>query len=304
MSNPRIQFRLASERGSLPPPCLGKPLIVHVVINVEYWPFDQPMPRKTLPTPHGFEPVPDIPNWCWAEYGLRCGLPRLIALFADLGIPVSANVNSMVISKYPAVAEAMLKADWEFVAHGVLQRLLHREENEEEVIERAITEISTFTGRRVRGWMGPGFAQTFHTPDYLAKHGIEFNMDWVLDELPCWMRTRHGPMIAMPYAFELNDSLAYTVERQSSPELFTRIKDTVGTFESELRHQPRILTIGLHPHQIGVPHRVGYLASGLRFLRERDDVVFMSGGSIADWYRSVEPPGDLERTPPEFASID
>ena len=71
------------------------------------------------------------------------------------------------------------------------------------------------------------------------------------------------------------------------------------TFEPELRHQPLVLTLGLHPHQIGVPHRVGYLARGLRLLQERDDVVFMTGGAIADWYRSVEPPTDLERTAPE-----
>jgi hypothetical protein len=103
----------------------------------------------------------------------------------------------------------------------------------------------------------------------------------------------------MPYAFELNDSLAYTVERQSSPELFTRIQDTVATFEPELPSQPRVLTLGLHPHQIGVPHRIGYLARGLRLLQERNDVVFMTGGAIADWYRAVEPPTDLERTPPE-----
>jgi hypothetical protein len=147
--------------------------------------------------------------------------------------------------------------------------------------------------------MGPGFAQTFDTPDHLARHGIEFNMDWVVDDLPCWMRTRHGPIIAMPYAFELNDSLAYTVERQSSPELFTRIQDTVATFEPELPSQPRVLTLGLHPHQIGVPHRVGYLARGLRLLQQRNDVVFMTGGAIADWYRAVEPPTDLERTAPE-----
>ena len=305
MTNPRIPFRLASERSALPPPAPGKPLVVHVVMNVEYWPFDQPMPRKTLSTPHGFEPVPDIPNWSWAEYGLRCGMPRLIGLFAELGIPVSVNLNSMVITQYPALAEAMLKAGWEFVAHGVLQRLLQREENEEAVIQRAIAGVSEFTGRKVRGWMGPGFAQTFDTPDHLAKHGIEYNMDWVVDDLPCWMRTRHGPIIAMPYAFELNDSLVYTVERQTSPDLLGRIRDTVATFEPELGRQPRVLTLGLHPHQVGVPHRIGYLAQALRMLKERDDVVFLTGGSIADWYRSVEPPTAEDRggAPVQRASI-
>lgn len=301
MSNPRIPFKMSHERRRLPPPRSGKPLIVHVVMNVEYWPFDHPAPRKTLSTPHGIEPIPDIPNYCWAEYGLRCGMPRLMALFKELDVPVSVNLNSMVIEQYPSLAEAMLKAGWEFVAHGVLQRLLHREENEEAVIAKSVAQIGTFTGKKVRGWMGPGFAQTFDTPDYLRKHGIEYNMDWVVDDLPCWMSTQHGPMICMPYAFELNDSLVYTVERQSSSDLLARLQDTLETFEPELVAQPRVLTLGLHPHQVGVPHRIGYLGRGLRMLKERSNVVFMTGSEIADWYRSVEPPGEDSAKRPRVA---
>jgi peptidoglycan/xylan/chitin deacetylase (PgdA/CDA1 family) len=290
MTNPRVAFQLSSDRARLPPPRPGKPLIVHVVMNVEYWPFDQPLPRKTLSTPHGMETVPDIPNWCWAEYGLRCGMPRLMALFESLELPVSVNLNSEVVAQYPRIAEAMLAAGWEFVGHGVLQRLLNREQDEAAVIEQALAQISAFTGRKVRGWMGPGFAQTFDTPDHLRRHGIEYNLDWIVDDLPTWMGTKFGPMICMPYAFELNDSLVYTVERQASPDLLARVQDTLATYEPELATQPRILTLGLHPHQVGVPHRLPHLARALRMLRERSDVVFMTGSQIADWYRSVEPP--------------
>ena len=211
MTNPRIPFQLSSERKPLKPPKKGKMLIVHSVFNVEYWPFDQPMPRKTLSTPHGIEPVPDIPNYCWAEYGLRCGMPRLLKLFADLKLPASVNLNSTVIEQYPSLADAMLKAGWEFIGHGYIQRLLHKEEDEEGTIKKALKQVSDFTGKKVRGWMGPGFAQTFNTPDYLKKHGIEYNLDWIIDDVPCWMKTAYGPLICMPYGFELNDSLVYTV---------------------------------------------------------------------------------------------
>lgn len=289
MTNPRVPFQMSSERKPLTPPLPGKMLIVHVVINVEYWPFDQPMPRKTLSIPHGMEPIPDIPNYCWAEYGLRCGMPRLLSLLADMKLPASTNLNSTVIDHYPSIAEAMLEAGYEFIGHGYTQRLLHKEEDEESVISKALAQVSAFTGKKVRGWMGPGFAQTFDTPDHLKQHGIEYNLDWIIDDLPCWMRTKHGPMVCMPYGFELNDSLVYTVERQSSPELLQRLKDTLKTFAPELRHQPRILTLGLHPHQIAVPHRLPYLAESLQLLQQRDDTIFMTGSQICDWYMSTEP---------------
>ena len=289
MNNPRIAFQMTSERKPLKPPRKGKVLIAHVVVNVEYWPFDQPMPRKTLSTPHGIEPVPDVPNYSWAEYGLRCGMPRLLTLLERLKLPASTNINSAVIERYPSVAEAMRAAGWEFIGHGFTQRLLHKEENEEATIRKALDQIAAFTGKKVRGWMGPGFAQTFDTPDYLRKHGVEFNMDWILDDLPCWMQTKYGPLLSMPYGFELNDSLVYTVERQSSPELLQRLKDTLKTFDPELKKQPRVLTLGLHPHQIGVPHRMPYLAECLNMLKKRDDVIWMTGSQIADWYMSADP---------------
>ena len=289
MTNPRVPFQMSSERKPLAPPKPGKPLIVHVVMNVEYWPFDQPMPRKTLSTPHGMETVPDVPNYCWAEYGLRTGMPRILKLFADMKVPASVNLNSTVIERYPSLAEAMRAAGWEFIGHGYTQRLLNREEDEEATIRKALDQVSAFTGKKVRGWMGPGFAQTFDTPDYLKKHGIEYNLDWVVDDIPCWMKTKHGPLVCMPYGFELNDSLVYTVERQSSPELLQRLEDTLKTFEPELERQPRVLTLGLHPHQIGVPHRMPYLAECLARLKQRDDAIFMTGSEIADWYMSVEP---------------
>ena len=43
-SNPRIPYQLASHRTRLEP-LNGKPLLVNVVMNIEYWPFDRPMPR-------------------------------------------------------------------------------------------------------------------------------------------------------------------------------------------------------------------------------------------------------------------
>ena len=291
-SNPRIPFEMSSERPRYAA-LRGKPLMVNPVVAIEYWPFDQPMPRKALSTPHGIESVPDIPNYAWAEYGLRCGVPRLLDMFARMKVPASVNLNSTVIEQYPSVAQAMLKAGWEFIGHGYTQRVLHKEQDEAATIKKALDQISAFTGKKVRGWMGPGFAQTFDTPDILKKLGVEYNLDWILDDLPCWMTTRHGPLLSVPYGFELNDSLVYTVERQSSPELLLRVKQTLQTFGPELKRQPRVLTLGLHPHQIGVPHRIGFLAQSIRLLKQRDDVIFMTGSEIADWYMSADPASRL-----------
>ncbi len=289
MSNPRVPFRMSSERPRLEAPG-GKPLIVHLVVNVEHWQFDQPMPRKILPAPHGLEQVPDIPNFSWAEYGMRAGMPRILAMLADRGLPASTSINAGVIDAYPSVAEAMRAAGWEVIGHGIPQRSIQGESDEGALIEAAREKIEAFTGTRLRGWLSPGLRESFDTPDLLKSQGLDYVCDWVIDDLPSWMITEHGPLMAMPYNTEINDSIIYAVEKHASAEMYLRLKSTLEAFDSELKNNPRVLPLGLHPHLIAVPHRIGYLGRMLDDLMARDDVVFMTGGQIADWYVAVEPP--------------
>jgi peptidoglycan/xylan/chitin deacetylase (PgdA/CDA1 family) len=287
-SNPRVPYRMASERAPLPP-LAGKPLMVHVVLNVEYWPFDQPMPRGVIPPPHGKAGVvPDVGNFAWVEYGMRVGMPRLLRMLAERGIRASTFMNAMCADVYPRCAEAMLAADFEFVGHGWVQRSLAAEHDEAAVIERSLARLEQFTGKRTRGWFGPGVGESVHTPDLLKARGIEWLADWYVDDLPCWMRTDHGPMIAMPYTMELNDVPIWVVQGLPSDALLRRLEATLETFDAELAHNPKVLTFGLHPHLVGVAHRASWFAKCLDLLLARDDVVFVTGSEIADWFVQVE----------------
>jgi peptidoglycan/xylan/chitin deacetylase (PgdA/CDA1 family) len=287
-SNPRIPFALSSARPRLAPPG-GKPLIVQVVVNIENWRFDQPMPRKLITAPHGAETVPDVPNFSWAEYGMRCGMPRFFDALGSRGLKAGCTMNAAVIENYPEIAEAVLKAGWEFIGHGLHQKSVQAESSEEEVIAGALGLLSGFSGVPVQGWLGPGLKETNDTVDILKRQGLRYCSDWVLDDLPNWMTTRHGPMIAMPYSLEINDSVAHAVYQLPSDELYRRLVNTLEVFDVETKTNPRIVTIGLHPHLMGVPHRFGFLLKMLDLLMARDDTVFMTGSEIADWYEGVSP---------------
>ncbi len=282
-SNPRVPYRMSTDREPLPFH-RGKPLMVHIVFNVEYWPFDQPMPRSVMPAPHGKTPVPDIANFAWVEYGMVAGMPRLIRMIEDRGLKASAFMNAACADIYASCADAMLRAGWEFVGHGYVQRSLRVEDDEEEVIQRSLERLEKLTGKKTRGWLGPGLGETIDTPDILKKHGIEWLADWYVDDLPCWMRTKHGPMIAMPYTVELNDVPIYAIEKQSSDEMYRRLAATLSVFEEEMKIHPKVMTIALHPHLIGVAHRAHYFAKMLDDLMARNDTVFVTGSEIADWF--------------------
>ncbi len=306
-SNPRVPFRMAGDRGALEP-LDGKPIMVHLAMNIEYWPFDRPMPRGIIPAPHGakVEP-PDVPNYSWVEYGMRCGMPRFMRMLDERGLKASTFINAQVIDVYPALAAAVIDAGWELVGHGWFQQSLKQADDEGAVIRRSLAKLEEACGRKTRAWLGPGLGETPDTVDVLKENGIEFLHDWVLDDLPFWIRTKHGPMVGLPYTFELNDVPIYAIQNCSSDEILKRLEATLAVFERETETQPRVLTFGLHPHIIAVPHIAHYFEKALDLLVSRSDTVFVTSSSLGDWFVAADGTGGAEVAgfndgPPEIPS--
>jgi allantoinase len=294
--NPRIPYQMSSDRPRLAP-LNGKPLMVNPVVAIEYWPFDRPMPRGILPAPLGraSEP-PDVANYSWVEYGMRCGLPRLFDVLGRRGIKASAWMNAQCADVYPSAAERAASAGWDFVGHSWFQRSLKEVEDEEAEVRRSLDRLEKLTGKRVRGWFGAGGGETVRTPEVLKRCGLEFTHDWLLDDLPCWMSTAEGPLLCLPYTWEINDVPMWAVQGQSSDELLKRLAATLDVLEREVETNPRVLSIGLHPHIAGVPHRIYYLEKALDMLMSRADTIFVTSGEIADWFVAADKTGlaDLE----------
>lgn len=279
--------------GDLPalPEFRGGRLVVCLVINVETWPFDRAMPRKIITAPHGTEHVPDVPNFSWVEYGMRVGLPRMLRAFTERGLPGGISMNAAVVTDYPRAFEALQASGWEFVGHGVRQESLHVATDEMNIIETSLSMLEQHTGVRPRGWLGPGLQETFRTPDLLAGAGVLYVLDWCVDDVPTVVRTSTRPLVAVPYNLELNDSVVFAVEKQTAAEWARRVRDSLDVLRQESVREPRVLSLPLHPHLLGVPHRFGYLVEVLDLLLASDDVVFAAPGEIFDWYRAAQPPG-------------
>lgn len=284
MTTSRIRYAFGDSGAGLTPPLPGRPLIAHVVLNVESWPLDAPMPRKLLGGPHGGDHIPDVPNYSWAEYGMRRGLPRIVAALTARGLPASVSINAAVIDAYPEAARALRETGWEFIGHGVHQQALPAAPDEAAVVAASLAAIERFTGRRPRGWLGPGLAQTFDTPDVLSHAGVDYTCDWVVDDVPVWLAADPKPLVALPYSLELNDSVIFATEKHPARELYQRFADTLAVLADEAAHEPRVLTVPIHPHMVGVPHRFRYFERILDELCARQDVVFLTGSQICDWF--------------------
>ncbi|MEZ5740653.1 MAG: polysaccharide deacetylase family protein [Burkholderiaceae bacterium] len=288
MANPRIPYRFSDEGPALTPHSDGN-ILVHLVVNVEHWAFEAPMPRTIITPPHGKETVPDVPNFSWADYGMRCGLPRIIEAIESRKLTASTSCNAGVVQAYPRAAQAMHDVNWEFIGHGMQQKALNHAGAENEIINASLDTLAAFTGTRPRGWLSPGLRESNDTPEHLKAAGIDYVFDWVVDDLPNWMHTANGPLLSLPYNLEINDSIIYAVEKHTSDEMFARLQRTLSLFVREASRRPRVLSLGLHPHLIGVPHRFGSFERMLDLLLDTPGVCFLQGAQIADWYTAQVP---------------
>ena len=262
----------------------GARLALWTIVNVEEWSIERNMPRTVLPPPYGQPLLPDLPNWAWHEYGMRVGFWRILEVLQKHSVPGTLAINASVIKSYPRVAEAGLKAGWEFMGHGYIQRPMHHLEDQRADIFRAVEEIKAFTGKKPRGWESPGLTETHDTIDWLAEAGIEYVADWVLDDQPCTIQTKHGPIVSVPYTVEMNDIAMMVIQQHPSEEWLRRGIDQFDRLYAEGEHSARVMAISVHPYITGVPHRIGYLEKLYQYILQRPGVALWTGEQILDWY--------------------
>lgn len=289
MSNPRSEYIPIIDRQTLKLPNDAH-LAVWVIINVEEWDINAIMPRAVLPAPQGVSLTPDIPNYSWFEYGLRVGFWRIKEVLDRHGIKATLSLNANVCNSYPRIVEESLKSGWEILGHGFIQRAINLEKDERAVVRKTIEVIREKTGKAPRGWMGPGLAETFDTPDILAEEGVEYVCDWVNDDQPYPMRVKKGSLISVPYTVELNDIPIYLVQHHQSPEIFERARDQFETLYREGATNARIMALSVHPYITGVAHRTPYFDRIFHYIKDHSapgKVLYLTGSQILDWYKGV-----------------
>ena len=283
LPNERVPYSAIVDRPKLELP-RGARLAVWTIVNVEEWSIERAMPRTVLPPPYGQPLLPDLPNWAWHEYGMRVGFWRFLEILEKFNIKATLAINGSVIKSYPRIAEAGLKAGWEFMGHGFVQRPMHHVENQKESIVMTIEAIRSFTGKAPRGWESPGLTETYDTIDHLAEAGIEYVADWVLDDQPCLIQTATRPVVSVPYTVEMNDIAMMALQHHPSEEWLRRGIDHFDRLYQEGATSARVMAISLHPYISGVPHRIGYVEKLYEYILQRPGVMLWTGEQILDWY--------------------
>lgn len=287
------KVELVSDRFEFVPMPERKPLLmpnkariaVYLIVNIEAWDFERPVPRQYFGAPGGAAVVPDVPNWSWHEYGMRVGLWRLMESLEKRGLRASAAMNGQVIeSRYEPVARAIREAGWNFMGHGYHQRPLHLVEDQAAEIRRAFDVIGAYSGTPPLGWLGPGLHETPETLDLLHEAGFRFVVDWPLDDQPLSVKAGGGEMVSIPYSVEMGDLPLMVAHQHESSVWFDRVKDQFDCLYREGAKQPRVMSMSIHPYIMGAPHRLKYFEQALDYVLGHEDVWFTMPEDIYHWH--------------------
>jgi allantoinase len=289
----RIAYSAIAERAPLRLPN-GARMVVWVIVNIEEWDPQQPMPRTVITPPAGGAPSPDIPNWCWHEYGNRVGFWRMLTVFDAFDIPAVLAINGCAIAAFPPIVDAALKRKWELIGHGFTQRNMQKVADERADIRATREVIAKATGTPPHGWLGPGLTETWETPDLLVEEGYDYVADWVLDDQPVWLKTRTRPIVSLPYTQECNDVAMMLIQHHKASEYAERAIDQFEQIYADAEGSARVMAIVIHPYIMGAPHRLKYFRRVFETIRAKPDVLFWTGEQILDWYVAAGPkaPGE------------
>ena len=274
----------------------GARIAVIPTVNVECW---NPFPEKgklsypggpnVLPIPLP-EDVPDLVNHTWREYGHRVGFWRILEVFDRHRVRATATLNTQLGKRLPRILDELKKRRWELVAHSrvendLLVNFSKDREAERAYIRATLAEYEEVVGHKARGWLSPSVSPTANTLGILVEEGVEFFCDFVNDDQPYPIQVGKRTILSIPYSTEINDYPLFMRHFHSPDTVFEILKAQFDTLYEEGRTQGRIMNIGLHPHVIGQPYRIGTLHRILAYVKKRDKVWFASRQEIAAWYR-------------------
>ena len=274
----------------------GKRLAVHIALNVEHFAFGEGL-GNDYAVPH---PAPNTRSFAWRDYGNRVGAWRLLELADAYQLPLGLLTNTELYDYCPEMVQAFSARGDEIVGHGRTngERQIDMSLDQERAcIQQVSQKIFDQEGVRPKGWLAPYISQTVDSLDLLKEAGFRYMMDWSLDDQPVWFRTQHGPILSVPYAHDLNDSLECVSRRTPSQLFCENLIDQFDEMLQESERRPLVMPIVLHSFIMGQPYRLRQFRRVIEhILQHRDQIWLTRPGDICAHIESL-PAGTVPGAP-------
>lgn len=259
----------------------GKGLAVYVALGIEEYRPDDGLTEDIMPG----APKPDRVNRAWRDYGNRVGGFRLIDRLSSFGIAPTILLNTDVYDTAAALVAHARAAGAEMVGHGRSNSdtLAGLAPEAERAYLRSVSDrIRAEEGSTPLGWSSPWLAHTPTTLSSLVETGYRYLLDLRLDDQPVSLPTEAGPLLAIPYAAEINDSTTAIGRQTAARDFADMIVDEFEELLAASREQALVMSIVVHSFVSGQPFRLRALSRALEHIgANRDRVWFTQPRHIA-----------------------
>lgn len=221
------------------------------------------------------------------EYGSRAGIWRLQRLFDELNVPVSIFGCAVALERNPEVCEWIKEAGHDVVAHGWRWEEVFRltRDQEREHMKKAIKSIERTCGTRPLGWYCR-YGASVNTRELVVEDGgFLYDSDAYNDDLPYFTRVNGHKHLIVPYSLTVNDAKFVLPQGYSSPtDFYDHAKRALDYLWDEGATHPKMMSIGLHPRQIGQPSRISALKQFIEYAQVKGGIWFARRLDIANWW--------------------
>jgi peptidoglycan/xylan/chitin deacetylase (PgdA/CDA1 family) len=230
-----------------------------------------------------------------AEFGVRVGAPRILALLAERAIPSTWFVPGHTLETFPASTEAILAGGHELACHGWFHEdfaTVPRDE-EREILERCAAAVERVGGTRPKGWRAPYWSLGASSLELITAAGFVYDSSLMADDYRLYrvrQGDRHsmtegsrfgpeGPLIEVPISWSLDDWPHFEPSTDTGRDGLSAPSKVLEIWTEELRyawaHAPGgLLTITMHPECIGRGSRMAMLERFIDAAAALDGVVF------------------------------
>jgi len=219
-------------------------------------------------------------------YGPLVGVPRILDLLQEYGLPATFFVPGVTAERYPDAVEQILAAGHEVGHHSYahVSPFDQDEAAERSDFERALESLARF-GVEPKGFRCPSWEPTWRTPALVAEYGLAYDSSLMDADAPYLLETSSGDVVELPVHWALDDWEQYAyLPRPPFKSPIESPQKVLDLWISELDAMRRygcLFVLTCHPFLSGRPHRVEVLRRLIEHALETKDVEFVAAHEAA-----------------------
>jgi peptidoglycan/xylan/chitin deacetylase (PgdA/CDA1 family) len=222
------------------------------------------------------------------QYGNRVGVPRILKVLEDAGVPATFFVPAVVALLYPDEQKRVVGAGHEIGLHGWIHEVNTQvpPENERELHLRAADTLEAVTGIRPVGMRTPSWDFSDATLGIERELGLLYDSSLMADDDPYELVEDGEPtgIVELPVEWIRDDAVYFNMNRFTALRPYTPPTAVLDIFRREFdraHEEGGLFLLTMHPHVTGYRSRIFVLEELIRHIQGHDDVWFATHADVA-----------------------